>query len=113
METIQTNLVNDVRQRVAAVVVGQDTVVERLLIALFTGGHLLLQGVRGTNTQILRRQCRAAIARDAAVFCYLKRKQIAKIEQLVQRLQLVQAICPLTHDMQEQIQLGGCQPGLH
>ncbi|SVA62930.1 uncharacterized protein METZ01_LOCUS115784, partial [marine metagenome] len=33
METIQTNLVKDVRQRVAEVVVGQDTVVERLLIA--------------------------------------------------------------------------------
>ena len=42
METIQTNLVTDVRQRVAEVVVGQDTVVERLLIALFTGGHLLV-----------------------------------------------------------------------
>ena len=38
METIQANLVKDVRQRVAEVVVGQDTVVERLLIALFTGG---------------------------------------------------------------------------
>jgi len=47
METIQANLVKDVRQRVAEVVVGQDTVVERLLIALFTGGHLLLQGVPG------------------------------------------------------------------
>ena len=34
-----------VRQRVAEVVVGQDVVVERLLIALLTGGHLLLQGM--------------------------------------------------------------------
>ena len=31
-----------VRERIAEVVVGQDVVVERLLIALFTGGHLLL-----------------------------------------------------------------------
>ena len=53
METIQTNLVTDVRQRVAEVVVGQDTVVERLLIALFTGGHLLLQGVPGLAKTLL------------------------------------------------------------
>ena len=53
METIQSNLVTEVRQRVAEVVVGQDTVVERLLIALFTGGHLLLQGVPGLAKTLL------------------------------------------------------------
>jgi MoxR-like ATPase len=53
METIKTNLVTEVRQRVAEVVVGQDTVVERLLIALFTGGHLLLQGVPGLAKTLL------------------------------------------------------------
>jgi len=42
-----------VRQRIAAVVVGQDTVVERLLIALFTGGHLLLQGMPGLAKTLL------------------------------------------------------------
>ncbi len=42
-----------VRQRVAEVVVGQDVVVERLLIALFTGGHLLLQGVPGLAKTLL------------------------------------------------------------
>ncbi len=42
-----------VRQRVATVVVGQDVVVERLLIALFTGGHLLLQGVPGLAKTLL------------------------------------------------------------
>ena len=36
----------EVRERVAKVVVGQDVVVERVMIALFTGGHLLLQGCR-------------------------------------------------------------------
>jgi MoxR-like ATPase len=45
--------VNAVRQRVAQVVVGQDTVVERLLIALFTGGHLLLQGMPGLAKTLL------------------------------------------------------------
>ena len=52
METIR-NLVSDVRQRVAEVVVGQDVVVERLLIALFTGGHLLLQGMPGLAKTLL------------------------------------------------------------
>jgi MoxR-like ATPase len=42
-----------VRERIARVVVGQDVVVERLLIALFTGGHLLLQGVPGLAKTLL------------------------------------------------------------
>jgi len=42
-----------VRARVATVVVGQDIVVERLLIALFSGGHLLLQGVPGLAKTLL------------------------------------------------------------
>ncbi len=42
-----------VRRRVGTVVVGQDVVVERLLIALFTGGHLLLQGVPGLAKTLL------------------------------------------------------------
>ena len=42
-----------VRERVATVVVGQDVVVERLLISLFTGGHLLLQGVPGLAKTLL------------------------------------------------------------
>jgi MoxR-like ATPase len=53
MKTISANFVEDVRQRVAQVVVGQDTVVERLLIALFTGGHLLLQGMPGLAKTLL------------------------------------------------------------
>ncbi len=45
--------VESVRQRVAQVVVGQDTVVERVLIALLTGGHLLLQGMPGLAKTLL------------------------------------------------------------
>jgi len=45
--------VRDVRARIATVVVGQETVVERLLIALFTGGHLLLEGVPGLAKTLL------------------------------------------------------------
>jgi MoxR-like ATPase len=50
---ISTEFVASVRARVAQVVVGQDTVVERLLIALFTGGHLLLQGMPGLAKTLL------------------------------------------------------------
>src|SRR6267143_1206696 len=45
--------IEDVRGRIGSVVVGQDVVVERLLIALFTGGHLLLQGVPGLAKTLL------------------------------------------------------------
>jgi MoxR-like ATPase len=44
---------DDVRRRIGEVVVGQDVVVERVLIALFTGGHLLLQGVPGLAKTLL------------------------------------------------------------
>ena len=45
--------IRKVRARVGTVVVGQDVVVERLLIALFSGGHLLLQGVPGLAKTLL------------------------------------------------------------
>src|SRR4051794_41710957 len=45
--------IQNIRERVGTVVVGQDVVVERLLIALFTGGHLLLQGVPGLAKTLL------------------------------------------------------------
>lgn len=47
------NFISRIRERVATVVVGQDVVVERTLIALFTGGHLLLQGVPGLAKTLL------------------------------------------------------------
>src|SRR3954470_17855726 len=42
-----------VRERVAKIVVGQDVVVERVMIALLTGGHLLLQGLPGLAKTLL------------------------------------------------------------
>jgi MoxR-like ATPase len=47
------DFIRRVRDRVGTVVVGQDVVVERMLIALFTGGHLLLQGVPGLAKTLL------------------------------------------------------------
>lgn len=54
-ETFQRTekFVQAVRTRVGTVVVGQDVVVERLMIALFTGGHVLLQGVPGLAKTLL------------------------------------------------------------
>src|SRR5688500_18401484 len=46
-------LVDAIRGAVGKVVVGQEGVVERMLIALLTGGHLLLQGVPGLAKTLL------------------------------------------------------------
>ncbi len=43
----------NVRGQVAKTVVGQNVVVERILIALLTGGHLLLEGVPGIAKTLL------------------------------------------------------------
>jgi MoxR-like ATPase len=53
MTVPKQNFVGAVRERVAEVVVGQDTVVERMMVALLTGGHLLLIGVPGTAKTLL------------------------------------------------------------
>jgi MoxR-like ATPase len=50
---IGNTFVSGIRERVGRVVVGQDEVVERVLIALFTGGHLLLQGLPGLAKTLL------------------------------------------------------------
>ncbi|MEM9478375.1 MAG: MoxR family ATPase [Verrucomicrobiota bacterium] len=42
-----------VRERVGEIIVGQETVVERLLVALFTSGHILLQGMPGLAKTLL------------------------------------------------------------
>jgi MoxR-like ATPase len=42
-----------VRARIGLVVVGQEVVVERILVALLTGGHLLLEGVPGLAKTLL------------------------------------------------------------
>ena len=51
--TTSAAMIREIRQRVAQVVVGQDVVVERILIALLTGGHLLLEGVPGLAKTLL------------------------------------------------------------
>ena len=53
MKEDSSDFVQAVRERVAEVVVGQDIVVERMMIALLTGGHLLLLGVPGVAKTLL------------------------------------------------------------
>ncbi len=43
----QADVVHRIRSEVGKVVVGQETMMSRLLVALLTGGHILLEGVPG------------------------------------------------------------------
>src|SRR5436190_17564726 len=45
--TADARLINDVTRQVARRVVGQEYMIDRLLISLLTGGHVLLEGVPG------------------------------------------------------------------
>ncbi len=44
---------NQVREEIAKVVVGQKEIVEEILIGLFAGGHILLEGVPGVGKTLL------------------------------------------------------------
>ncbi|MCL4105654.1 UNVERIFIED_CONTAM: hypothetical protein GTU68_023721 [Idotea baltica] len=56
--------IDGVRTSVGKIVVGQDVVVERVLIALLTGGHLLLQGLPGLAKTLLVNTIAKAINLD-------------------------------------------------
>lgn len=40
-------LVTKIREEVSKVIVGQEKLIDRLILALITGGHVLLEGVPG------------------------------------------------------------------
>ena len=52
VEEVQ-KLGNAIRGEIAKAVVGQDTTVELMLVALFAGGHILLEGAPGTAKTLL------------------------------------------------------------
>jgi MoxR-like ATPase len=57
-------LVDQVRQEVAKAFVGQDEVLEQILVALLAGGHVLIEGVPGLGKTLLVRALGQALALD-------------------------------------------------
>ncbi len=57
-------LASAIRQEVARAVVGQEETVELMLVALFAGGHILLEGPPGTAKTLLAPMLRARIGLD-------------------------------------------------
>ncbi len=53
---------HSLRQEVGKVIVGHDDVVENVLISLFAGGHVLLEGVPGLGKTLLVRTLSAALS---------------------------------------------------
>ncbi len=49
------NLYESARREIAKVIVGQEEVIEQLLVTLFAGGHVLLEGIPGTAKTLLVR----------------------------------------------------------
>jgi len=57
-------LAQAIRQEVAKAIVGQDATVELMLVALFAGGHILLEGPPGTAKTLLAHSFAQAIGLD-------------------------------------------------
>ena len=57
-------LAADIRQQVSRAVVGQEATVELMLIALFSGGHILLEGPPGTAKTLLAASFASALGID-------------------------------------------------
>ncbi|MCI0460361.1 MAG: MoxR family ATPase [Gemmataceae bacterium] len=49
------NLYQDLRREIAKVIVGQDEPIEQILVSLFAGGHVLIEGIPGTAKTLLVR----------------------------------------------------------
>src|SRR3990167_2429670 len=60
----QVAKLGDLRSAIAQAIVGQDAVVEQLLIGLLAGGHCLLEGVPGLGKTLLVRSLGQALALD-------------------------------------------------
>ena len=56
-QEVQRSIVREVRK----VIVGQDEVIEQVMISLFVGGHCLITGLPGTAKKIGRASCRERV----------------------------------------------------
>jgi MoxR-like ATPase len=63
VEEVQA-LAGEIRAEVAKAVVGQETTVELMLVALFAGGHILLEGPPGTAKTLLAHSFARAVGLD-------------------------------------------------
>jgi MoxR-like ATPase len=54
-DSILATLHTNTRKEIAKVIVGQDDLIEQVLVALFAGGHVLIEGVPGTAKTLLVR----------------------------------------------------------
>jgi len=64
----QGELVERIRSEVAKVIVGQEKLVDRLLLALATGGHILLEGVPGLAKTLSVNTLSKALASTSGAF---------------------------------------------
>jgi MoxR-like ATPase len=54
-DSVLARLHTAARQEIAKVIVGQDDMIEQVLVSLFAGGHILIEGVPGTAKTLLVR----------------------------------------------------------
>ena len=61
-------LYESARREIAKVIVGQEDEIEQVLVSLFAGGHVLIEGVPGTAKTLLVRACRAFSIANSSAF---------------------------------------------
>ena len=59
-----SRITNDIRQELSKVIIGQSTTVDLLIAALFSGGHVLLEGVPGIAKTLVARLLARTIQAD-------------------------------------------------
>ncbi len=61
MNSILSARAADIRQEIKKVIIGQETLVEKTLIALLAGGHVILEGVPGLAKTLFARALAASL----------------------------------------------------